>query len=127
MTETKMPELLPCPFCGSSAVNPKIECFDEETGTVGGEFIYNPCCSNKKCILGHGHHLAFENEKESIAAWNTRSDLAKPVDVESLLRHRPENMTIMDADFYDNSYDIGWNEAVFEITTHYTLTKKEQP
>lgn len=68
----KAEELKPCPFCGSAATNPIIECFDEETGE-GGEFIYNPCCSNKDCILGHGHHFAFEDEEKSIKAWNTRT------------------------------------------------------
>lgn len=63
-----MSDLMPCPFCGGSAL--RITITDEdEVSNVGGDVI---CCT--KC---DACTRVFFGEKEGIEdAWNTRADLA---------------------------------------------------
>jgi hypothetical protein len=62
--ETETPELLPCPFCGSSEVNP--EGWYRMTEHVFGPrcVVFGPACD--EC----------GSSAKTIAAWNTRADLA---------------------------------------------------
>lgn len=58
--ENNTPELLPCPFCGSDAVQREKIC--------SGPYRFGVGCTKCLCDI-----IGYLTEEESIKAWNTRA------------------------------------------------------
>lgn len=73
----------------------------------------------------HQHVVSTGDLDDILSALQALAEPSK-LDVEQLKRHKPEHMTINDADFYDSSYDDGWNSAIDHIVSKGLLAARTQ-